>query len=281
MKIFICTNQNQLIGAKVAKNSILRKSHFSDEDIEILHESNCDEIKEIYSGSYLREGREINFDRHDMQSFTLMRFHIPEKMNFKGKALVIDPDIFLVRPMLEDLDKIDLSNISICCRKGLQKNSWGSSVMLLNCEKLRHWSLQNFISTLKAGERDYSDLINLRLEEGNIMELDPKWNDFDNLDKNTVLLHLTEKLTQPWRAGIKLDSYIPPLFKFIPRAPLYKLFGRNLKLGVEHPDRQITDFFFQELSICLKEKIISYDELNQGVKDNFIREDIFIKLEEY
>jgi len=281
MKIFICTNKNQLIGAKVAKNSIIRKSHFEDHDVEILDESDCHDIKSMYSKSYLREGKEMVFDENDMQSFTLMRFLIPEKMNFKGKALVVDPDIFLVRPFLEDLQKINLDNVSICCRKGLQKKSWGSSVMLLNCEKLKHWSLKNFIKALQAREYDYSDLINLRLEDGNIMELEPKWNDFDNLDENTVLLHLTEKLTQPWRAGLKLNSFIPPIFKFFPRAPLYRLIGRNLRLGIEHPDSHITDLFFNELSICIKENIINKEDIYQGIRDNYIRKDIFIKLEQY
>ena len=99
----------------------------------------------------------------------------------------------------------------------------------------------------------------------------PDGYEFDQINLNTILLHTTEKITQPWRAGLSLNSRIPPLFKFIPRAPIYKLFGKDLTKGREHPHQAVTDFFFKELALCLSENIISSQELDNAIQKKFIR----------
>jgi hypothetical protein len=280
MKIFICTNENQLIVAKVAKNSIIRRSKYSENDIEIIQASEVNKLSYFFSKPYLRQRRMIEFDKNDMQSFTLLRFYIPELMNFQGRALVLDPDIFLVQKGIEQLESFSFDSISIYARRALQKNSWGSSVMLLSCEKLKHWSLESFIQKLHQGEIDYDDLINLRLENS-ISPLQTKWNEFDNLRPDTILVHLTERLTQPWRAGLKLNSTIEPLFKYFPRAPIYKIIGKDLTIGKEHPFNKVSDFFFEELLICINNKIISEQEINNAIDNKYIRPDIFKKLQLY
>ena len=277
MKIFICSNENQLIGAKVAKNSITQRSNYCEDDVKIILESNVSQLNYFFSKPYLRGGRMIMFDKNDMQSFTLLRFYIPELMGYQGRALVIDPDIFLVKNGLEQLENFSFDSASIFARKGLQKNSWGSSVMLLSCENLKHWSLQAFVEGLHQGHIDYDDLINLRLEDS-VAPLQTKWNEFDDIQSETMLLHTTEKLTQPWRAGLKLNSSIPPLFKFIPRAPIYKIFGKDLTIGREHPSLEVTKFFFQELSRCISKNIISNDEIDSGIEKKFLRQDLKDKL---
>lgn len=278
MKIFICTNDNQMIGAKVAKNTIINRSQFSINDVVILSESEIPSLKRFFMKPYLRWGKMVEFNKNDMQSFTLLRFHIPFLMGFQGKALVIDPDIFQVQEGIEGLINFDFERHSIYARKGLQKNSWASSAMLISCENFLHWSLENFINQLHLGEIDYDDLINLRLEKESIGELDKKWNEFDQINLNTILLHTTEKITQPWRAGLSLNSTIPPLFKYIPRAPIYKLFGKDLTKGREHPHKAVTDFFFKELALCLSENIISSQELDNAMQKKFMRPDIHNKL---
>ncbi len=280
MKIFICSNENQLIGAKVAKNSIIQRSNYSDDDVKIILESSISELNYFFSKPYFRGGRMKMFDKNDMQSFTLLRFYIPELMHYEGRALVIDPDIFLVKNGLEQLENFSFDSAPIYARKGLKKNSWGSSVMLISCENLKHWSLKSFIDDLHKGHIDYDDLINLRLENS-IAPLETKWNEFDDIKSETLLLHTTEKLTQPWRAGLKLNSSIPPILKFIPRAPIYKIFGKDLTTGREHPSLEVTQFFFKELSKCISDEIISVDELDSGIEKNFLRQDIKDKLKNF
>ncbi len=279
MKIFICTNQNQLIGAKVAKNTILKKSKFLDDDVEIVHEKDVQELDNFFEHPYLRDGKMKMFDRDDMQSFTLLRFHIPEMMSYQGVALVLDPDIFLVRDGLEILDNLDLESSAIFCRKGLKKDSWSSSAMLLNCNKLTHWRLGDYINKLHAGKIDYNDLINLRLESQKISELDSKWNEFDEINPETILLHTTEKLTQPWRTGLTLNSSIPPIFGFIPRIPIYALFGRDLTIGRNHPHSSVSNFFLSELSLCIESQIIDKSEIDEAINKKYIREDIYTALD--
>src|SRR5210317_773938 len=137
MKIFICTNNNQSIAAKVSKQSILNRSNFQDSDVKILRESDFPQLKTFFLSPYKRKGKMIDHENNDMQSFALLRFIIPELMKFQGIALVIDPDIFLVRQGLEKLLDFPLKDFPIYARKGL-KNSWSSSVMLLDCSQLNH-----------------------------------------------------------------------------------------------------------------------------------------------
>ena len=94
MKIFICTNDNQLTVAKVAKSSIIRHSKYSENDIELIQVSEVNKLSYFFTKPYLRKGRMKVIDENDMQSFTLLRFYIPELMNYQGRALVLDPDIF-------------------------------------------------------------------------------------------------------------------------------------------------------------------------------------------
>ena len=48
MKIFICTNDNQMIGAKVAKTTIINRSQFSTNDVVILSESEIPSFKRFF-----------------------------------------------------------------------------------------------------------------------------------------------------------------------------------------------------------------------------------------
>ena len=277
MKVFICTNDNQSIAAKVSRNTILKRSKYKEMDVIILEEADVSELKFFHSKPYLRGGRMIEPDKKDMQSFTLLRFYVPELMGFSGKALVIDPDIFLIRNGLEELEDFDFESSSIFARKGLRRNSWGSSVLLLDCEKLEHWSLRSFIDGLHNGTIDYDDLMSLK-HERSVMPMESKWNEFDEINTDTLLLHTTERITQPWRAGLKLNSSIKPILKFIPREPVYKLFGKDLSVGREHPKPEVSEFFFKELSECIEKKVISIGEIEEGIDKNFLRKDLKEKL---
>ena len=279
MKIFICTNDNQSIGAKVSKQSIISRSSFAAADITILNESDCPDLKKFFSLPYMRRGKMIDHEKNDMQSFTLLRFMIPQLMGYAGRALVIDPDIFLVRNGLENLRNFPMEDCSIYARKGQKKGSWGSSVMLLNCKELQHWKISNFIDQMHKGLLDYNNLINLKNEEKKIAVLENQWNEYDAIKENTILLHTTGKITQPWRVGLKLNSTIKPLFRIFPRAPIYKLFGKNLTIGREHPQKAVSRFFMKELASCLDDGVISRYEIDYAIEKNFLRRDIYLELE--
>lgn len=273
-KIFICTNNSQLIGAKVAKSSILRRSSFTEDQVEILEEKSVGEFSNIYNQSFLRNGKIIKFDPNDFQSFTLLRFHIPLLMNYQNKALVIDPDIFLVRQGLEKIFEFSEQS-PVSAIESIYDNFWDSSVMLLDCSKLVTWDIKKFIEKIKMGEMDYQDILNLKFCDDQVSKLGSKWNQFDQILENTILLHTTSRISQPWRVGLKFNSYIKPILKIIPREWIYKIMGRPFDKGVEHPEAKVTNFFFNELKYALKHEHISMENLSDAVKNNFVRRDIF------
>ena len=67
--------------------------------------------------------------------------------------------------------------------------------------------MKKIINNLISGDEDYDNLINLRDHRLKLGVLDSSWNDFDNLNKDTIFLHTTQKVTQPWRKGLPLNSY--------------------------------------------------------------------------
>ena len=125
-------------------------------------------------------------------------------MNYTGKALVIDPDIFLVKPGIENLDKL-IKNNDLLCRKGIRKGTFATSLMYMDCSKLRSWDMKKIINNLISGDEDYDNLINLKIIDLSCV-LDSSWNDFDNLNKDTIFF-------------IPLQSHTAmakrPAFKFI------------------------------------------------------------------
>ena len=177
----------------------------------------------------------------------------------------------------EKLEAFDFQESPIYARRGLRKNSWGSSVLLLDCNQLQHWSLKSFIHSLHEGTIDYDDLMNLKLEKS-VSQLENKWNEFDEIKKDTILLHTTERITQPWRAGLKLNSSIKPILRIFPRAPIYRILGKDLTKGREHPSKKVAEFFFKELSKCVSENCISMDEIDLAIERKFLREDIKEKI---
>ena len=263
-----------MIAAKVSKHSIISRSNLRDNDVRIIAKEDFEIMNSLDHAEILRNGSMFRFGDDDMQNFTLLRFHVPELMKYDGKALVIDPDIFLVRNGIEKIFDIDTQDQVLLSRKGKKINCWSSSVMLLNNKKLEHWNLSNLINKMKNRELDYSELINLKFEKNSIGQLDKCWNEFDEINHGTILLHCTEKITQPWRAGLRMNSSIPKLFGFLPREYIYRLFGKDLRTGREHPSDEVSIFFFNELKKTLESNIITEDEISQAISLGLIRQDI-------
>ena len=65
------------------------------------------------------------------------------------------------------------------------------------------------------------------------------------------------------------------------RTNVYKLFGKNLTIGREHPQQAVTSFFMKELADCLNNGAIVRHEIDQAIEKNFIRKDIYLELEKH
>ena len=100
-KIYICTNDEQLLCAKLAKFIIEKVNTHPINSIEILHNRSLPVLKELSNQEYLRKGKREIYSPNDMQSY--FTFAIPELMSFDGQALVIDPDIFLIKDVIGEV----------------------------------------------------------------------------------------------------------------------------------------------------------------------------------
>ncbi len=285
MKVFIQTNERQWLGALVSAYSMKRNSAHPDAfDVEIMHVKDFPFLAEKEGQTFLRGGTNRVWRMDDLQSFTPLRFMPPKLMGHDGRAVVVDPDVFAVGDVYDLLTR-DMEGSAVMGRKRSQKEekSWqiATSVMLLDCARLRHWEPEKEFDEMFRFERDYKDWIVLGHEQPeNLGVLEDEWNDFDRLTKNTRLLHNTKRRTQPWKTGLPVD-YTPAdkLKKYPVLARMNewrkRVFGDYGLLGhyKAHPDPKQEQFFFSLVRECLEKGVVSESLVREEMKQNHVRHD--------
>ena len=283
-KVFICTNNKQLLGAKLSQYTLERYTKTESFSVEILNTDKGSEIDRLAGKSYLRGGKVHQFSKTDLQSWTLVRFSPPELMNYQGRAVVIDPDVFSVAADVSDLFEIDMKGKAILAKPGKKEGLWASSVMLLDCGKLKHWSLKSIVDGMLAKVLDYRKLMDLELETEFVGPLGDEWNRYDCIDGQTKFLHTTDRITQPWRTGLPVDMVVgspKPLFGFVPREWIHRLLGRGApRFHLEHPDTKVVNFFFAHLKEAIEADQITSKEVDRAIVDGQIRADVWEKLDQ-
>ncbi len=289
--VFIHTNERQWLGALVAAYSFRRNARRPDSfDVRFIHTRDHPFLAAKEGQPFLRGGTTRVWRMADLQSFTPLRFMPPKLMNWEGRAVVTDPDVFAVGDIGELLDR-DMGGAAVMGRhrsgKAEKQHQVATSVMLLDCARLRHWDAEQQFDELFRFEKDYKEWMVLAYEDpANIGYLEECWNDFDHLDADTRLLHNTKRRTQPWKTGLPVD-YTPadkfkdkPLLGALNRLRA-RLFGEYGLLGHyrEHPDRAQEAFFFGLLKECLESGEISEDVVRQEISRNHVRHDAFEVLE--
>jgi hypothetical protein len=291
--VFIHTNPKQIVGARVAEYALRRFSSNTDKfDVRVINTDDYPIIDEYDQREYLRDGAHRVWLKDDLQSFTPLRFMPPELMGYEGRAVVIDPDIFAVADVYELLTR-DMEGYAIMCRKrsgpkGAVDNCYASSVMLLDCAKLKHWNAKAFFEAMFRFELDYHDLICLKAEDrGTIGFFENEWNDFDRLTPETKMLHTTRRKTQPWKTGLKVDWRPAERFRLFP--PLgwlmkarRKVFGEYAFLGhyKQHPDRNQENLFMGLLKECVDKGLISEAMLRDEMAKRHVRLDLLERLDQ-
>ena len=294
-KIFIHVNDKQMFAAKIAKYTIEKSSKHADKfDVEFIHLNDHPHLKNQEGKEYLRKGMKDRWKNDDLQSFTPLRFLPPQIMNYEGRAIVIDPDIFGISDIYQLLTR-DMGGKAILCRKiddeRFEKGYYfGTSVMLLDCAKLKHWKWEEMITKLFAKKYDYRDWMSLFLEDENtIGEIEEEWNSYDKLTPETKLLHNTGRKTQPWKTGLPVDFQNAEKFYKKPTL-LQRIFGKpqtpqNLNklppVYKKHPDPKQIEFFFRNLKECLDKGIVSKNELQEEMRKGNIRQDAFAVMQQY
>ena len=289
--VFIHTNDRQMLGAIVSRYSMKRNAADPDAfDVELIDKADYPFFEKYEGREYLRDGASRVWRNNDLQSFTPLRFMPPERMGYRGRCVVTDPDVFAVGDVMELLTR-DMEGKSIVCRprSGAKKleGILASSVMLLDCEKLKHWQVEKQFDQLFERTLDYSDWIGLKTEDRNTIGLfENEWNDFDRLTEKTKLIHNTKRKTQPWKSGLPAD-YIPaekyrifPPIRWVLRARR-KLFGDYAFVPdyKSHPDQRQEQFFFGLLRECVDQGIVGEAFIREEMKRNHVRHDAFEVLE--
>ena len=285
--VFVHTNEKQWLGALVAEYSFRRNSRNPDAfDVKFIHTRDYPFLAAKEGQSFLRGGTQRVWRMDDLQSFTPLRFMPPKLMNWEGRAVVTDPDVFAVGDVNELLDR-DMAGAAVMGRHRSGKSEKGyqvaTSVLLMDCARLRHWDVEADFNQLFTGEKDYKQWMVLAYEDpANIGYLEDCWNDFDHLDEQTRLIHNTKRKTQPWKTGLPVD-YTPankfknkPLLASLNRLRA-KVFGEYGLLGhyQEHPDRRQEELFFGLLKECIASGHVSEDLVRDEISKNHVRHDAF------
>ena len=141
--VFIQANDKQMLGALVAEYALRRNSAHNDRfDIRIMDYQDFPFLQAREGEVYLRDGGKRVWVANDLQSFTPTRFLPPQLMNYQGRSVVIDPDVFALADVWDLLSR-DMQGKAVMCRhKSGRKGRHGclaTSVMLLENTKLTHW----------------------------------------------------------------------------------------------------------------------------------------------
>lgn len=269
MKIYIQTNKQQFLASKISAYSFKRFGL----DVKLINFEENDFLKKYVNKKYLRNKKLTKY-KDDLQSFTILRFLAPKLSNYNGKILVTDPDVFaLSNPNIIINETDDAHNIYCTFYNNFPR----SEVMLIDAEKVL-WNFEEVVKNLFSKKLDYKNLMNLTFDKTlKIKKIQNKFNTHDCINESTVLLHTTNRLTQPWKEGLDIDferhnfSYYN-FMKNLLKKFLNKDFDKNffVKKYQQHPNMQVINTVKQLFFEARKENFITEDEINHALKNNYI-----------
>ena len=276
MRLYIQKNNKQDLAAKISAASFI-KSGFKKENIFFLDFEKNDLLKSMVGKKYKRSGK-IKYFKNDLQSFTFLRFLAPESDNYRGKLLVIDPDVFALKDvsnMVDLLNKDDLACTFV-------DNKARTEVMIIDAQKVK-WKFEEIINQVFNLKLDYSDLMNLSFDKNlKIKKISNNYNSLDSINNDTVLLHTTNRITQPWKEGLKVDFEIHKSKFYIFKQQIKKLIGKNYDNKVtssrylRHPNEQIIRVIKKFFNFAKQNKIVNEMDIDKAIRDLTISE-IFLK----
>ena len=276
LKVYIQSNPQQELAAKISLFSF-KKYGFNNVEILKLHEFAS--LKNKFGKKYLRHGKFVKYDPDDLQSFTFLRF-VPPKIH-NDLCLVIDPDVFVVKDPTEELKKIINNNkFKILCT--FKNGNFKSEVSFLNCNKFNLWNFDNLIEEMFLGKIDYQEIINFNfLDKNNIGKLNENLNVWDEINNDTIFLHTTNRITQPWKEGLKVDfkvytskyNYFKNFMKKMAGLNYNKkIFAKNY---IRHPNTKVNNFVRNIFKEAIDNNIINPEEINFSLENNFISKKFF------
>jgi hypothetical protein len=182
IRVFIGTEPAQWLPTEVLKHSILRRSK---EQFEFK------ELKNI----------PLNLHIKMYTGFSFYRFSIPEECQFEGRAIYLDADIVVLCD-LNELNAMEMQGHGALSRPHPNNKGYFTSVILMDCDKLKHWKIHQWVTLINAGIASY-DMTMAAMPSGlshkDFGPFESKWNDLDHWDEKTKIIHYTHVPTQPWK----------------------------------------------------------------------------------
>lgn len=201
VRVFIGSGEASLIERKTAIHS-LRKHTKRDLDIYVFNGTH--NAIQLNDGEPFLAPMSLRVKYQNITEFSLYRYLIPQLCDYNGKAIYIDSDIVCLNDIGELFDT-SMAGADFLARRADTSGTghWGLSVMLIDCEKCR-FDLERIIDEIAAGLYSMTDFSwmsprFLAHHSYTIGQLDPMWNQFDQWDHRTKLIHYTNLDTQPWR----------------------------------------------------------------------------------
>jgi hypothetical protein len=152
-----------------------------------------------------------------------------------------------------------------------------SEVMMLNCDKIR-WDYEDIINKIFQRKIDYKDLMNLSFDKNLIIkEISKIYNSHDRILSDTILLHTTNRITQPWKNFLKIDFERHNFsFKTILINRLKFYLGLTYRKDIisksyyTHPDKEVTKFIKEIFKEVINKKILTSLEVEDALKNKYI-----------
>lgn len=229
IRIFIGTEPAQWLATEVLKRSITKRTKAKVEFRDLV-------------------GLDLGLKMKMYTGFSFYRFAIPEFCGFKGRAIYLDADMVTLGD-IEELYHLPIEK-EPALSKMRDKNLAFTSVMLMDCERLKHWKVREWVALINAGLTSYQGCMSgtpSGMNYGDFSPLPKYWNHFDHYDETTRLIHYTNVPTQPWKRG-------------------------------GHPYRGA---FLKELHACLEEGIVSVQDVKREIEKKHVYPNILEDMEEY
>jgi len=229
VKIFIGTEEAQWLPTQVLRHSVLRRTKSPVEFTDLIN-------------------LPIQLNLRMYTGFSFYRFYIPEACNYTGRAIYLDADI-IVLDDIQKLNDLDMGGKNALARRDEEAvNEYFTSVMLLDCEKLKHWKIKNWSALINAGMGNYEGTMigsPRGLNANDFGPLPPLWNRLDNWTEGTLALHYTTVPTQPWKV----------------------------------PGHRYANLFLTELKSALDEKFLTKADVEREIQKGFIYPKILADVE--
>ena len=147
-------------------------------------------------------------------NFGFVRFMVPSMCNYQGRAVYMDADQLVFQDMKGLFEQIDDDHAVACVQnaegffgKKAVEACNQTSVMVLNCDKLRDWNPDSVFDNvvpnrteLADGQIHYRDFMKLDwMDPSRVQSLDPTWNHFNIIRDDTKLVHFSHVRSQPWK----------------------------------------------------------------------------------